>query len=261
MKIWSTLLLVMLSPLLHAAIKEQAVDYRAGDTALKGYLFWDDKVSGPRPGVLVVHEFWGLNDYARQRARMLAELGYTALALDMYGDGKVMTHPKDASEVMMSVLQHPDVAKQRFVAAKEFLQRQPTVAPAKIAAIGYCFGGATVLNMAQAGVDLAAVISFHGLLPKPVPLAPGAVKARVLVENGADDNMVTAAEIEAFKKQMDAAGANYRFDNYPGAKHGFTNPDADAIAKQFELPVAYNAAADKKSWDAMQQLLREVFPR
>lgn len=256
----AALCLFLCSALAQAAVQEKRVDYRAGDTALKGYLVWDDKFSGKRPGVLVVHEFWGLNDYARTRARMLAELGYTALAVDMYGDGKVLAHPKDASDVMQSVLQHPDVAQQRFVAAKDFLQKQSTVDPHKIAAIGYCFGGGTVLNMALAGVDLAAVVSFHGMLPPTdTRVAPGAVKARVLVENGADDKMVTGANLEAFDKALGGAGVVHRIDNYPGAKHGFTNPDADAIAKQFDLPVAYNTNADKKSWQAMQTWLREAF--
>lgn len=258
-RIGFTLCLLLLSPLLHAAVQEQRVDYRAGDTPLKGYLVWDDKFSGKRPGVLVVHEFWGLNDYARKRARMLAELGYTALAVDMYGEGKVLAHPKDASDVMQAVLQHPDVAKQRFVAAKNLLQQQPTVDPNKIAAIGYCFGGGTVLNMALAGVDLAAAVSFHGMLPQTTAVAPGQVKARVLVENGADDRMVSASGLAALDKALTGAGVEHRIDNHPGAKHGFTNPDADAVAKQFDLPVAYNAAADKKSWQAMQEWLRAAF--
>lgn len=259
MKKWSLLVLLLLSPLLHAAIKEQQVDYKSGDTTLKGYLVWDDKISGKRPGVLVVHEFWGLNDYARKRARMLAELGYTALAVDMYGDGKVGAHPREASEFMNAVLSNAAVAKGRFVAAKEFLDKQPTVDPNRVAAIGYCFGGGTVLMMARAGVDLKAVVSFHGLLNAGEPAKPGQVKARILVENGADDKMITADNIAAFKQEMDAAGARYQFDNLPGAKHGFTNPEADAIAKQFDLPVGYNAEADKKSWEAMQKLFKEVF--
>lgn len=251
--------LLVLSPLLHAAVQEQRVDYQAGDTPLKGYLVWDDKFTGKRPGVLVVHEFWGLNDYARKRARMLAELGYTALAIDMYGEGKVLAHPKDASDVMLTVLQNPEVAKQRFVAAKNLLQKQPTVDAGKIAAIGYCFGGGTVLNMALSGVDLAAVVSFHGMLPAGAAPQKGAVKAHILVENGADDNMVSATGLAALDKSLSATGVEHRIDNYAGAKHGFSNPDADEISKKFDLPVAYNAEADKKSWQAMQDWLRAAF--
>jgi len=253
------MIMLLLSSAAQAALREQPIDYRAGDTTLKGYLVWDDKFSGKRPGVLVVHEFWGLNDYARTRARMLAELGYTALAVDMYGEGKIGEHPKEASEFMNAVLSHADVAKSRFVAARDLLAQQPSVDPTKLAAIGYCFGGGTVLMMARAGVDLKAVVSFHGMLSTQTPAQPGQIKARVLVETGADDQMAPAADIEAFKKEMTAAGAKYQVDVYPGAKHGFTNPEADDVARRFGLPVGYNADADKKSWQAMQKLFKQVF--
>jgi dienelactone hydrolase len=253
------MIMLLISGAAQAALREQPIDYRAGDTTLKGYLVWDDKFAGKRPGVLVVHEFWGLNDYARTRARMLAELGYTALAVDMYGDGKVGAHPKEASEFMNAVLSHADIAQSRFVAAKGLLAQQPSVDPSKIAAIGYCFGGGTVLMMARMGVDLKAVVSFHGMLGTQTPAQPGQVKARVLVETGADDQMAPAADIDAFKKEMTAAGVSYQVDVYPGAKHGFTNPEADNVARQFELPVGYNADADKKSWQAMQKLFQQVF--
>jgi dienelactone hydrolase len=258
MKKW-ILLLLLIGSSAHAALREQQVDYRAGDTALKGYLVWDDKFSGKRPGVLVVHEFWGLNDYARQRARMLAELGYTALAVDMYGDGKVGAHPREAMEFMNAVLAQADTAKARFVAARELLAGQATVDPQRLAAIGYCFGGGTVLMMARAGVDLKAVVSFHGMLSTKTPAQPGQVKAQVLVETGADDSMVPTTDIDAFKQEMNAAGVKYHVDVYPGAKHSFTNPEADNVARQFDMPVGYNADADKKSWAAMQKLFKRVF--
>ena len=259
MKKWIFVMLWLTSPLLHAALQEKPIDYRSGETTLKGYLVWDDKIKGQRPGILVVHEFWGLNDYARKRARMLAELGYTALAVDMYGDGKVGAHPREAAEFMNAVLNHADIAKARFVAAKEVLEQQPTVDPKKIAAIGYCFGGGTVLMMARAGIDLKAVVSFHGMLNAGAPAQPDQVKARVLVENGADDKMTTPENIAAFKQEMDAAHVNYQFDNLAGAKHGFTNPEADELAKKYDLPIGYNAEADKKSWQAMQKLFKDVF--
>jgi dienelactone hydrolase len=260
------LFLLLISPFLllnslqlHAALQEKQVDYVSGDTPLKGYLVWNDAVKGKRPGVLVVHEFWGLNDYARKRARMLADLGYTALAVDMYGNGKVGAHPQEAMDFMNAVLAHADVAKARFLAAKTLLEKQPTVDPKQIAAIGYCFGGGTVLMMAREGVDLRGVVSFHGMLHSEVPAQPGKIKARILVENGADDKMATPADVAMFKHEMDAAGANYQFDNLEGAKHAFTNPDADALAKKYDLPIGYNAAADKKSWQAMQQFFKEIF--
>jgi dienelactone hydrolase len=259
MKYCSLLVLLFCSALGHAELREQAVSYRSADATLKGYLVWDDKFTGKRPGVLVVHEFWGLNDYPRERARMLAELGYTAFAIDMYGEGRVGEHPREASEFMNAVLSHADIAKARFLAAKKFLELEPTVEPTKIAAIGYCFGGATVLAMARQGIDLKGVVSFHGLLNAGAPAQPGQIKARILVETGADDPMAKPEEIVAFEKEMTAVGATYRVDNYPGVTHGFTNPAADEVAKNFGLPVAYNADADKKSWSAMQQFFSEIF--
>lgn len=245
----------------HAALREQTVQYSSGGTPLKGYLVWDDAVEGKRPGVLVVHEFWGLNDYARSRARQLAQLGYTALALDMYGDGKAATHPAEAQGFMKDVMSRADVMKKRFVAAEAVLQQEDTVDPDQIAAIGYCFGGYVVLQMAREGVPLKAVASFHGLLSTEQPAQPNVVKAKVAAFNGADDAMVSAQAAEAFKQEMQNAGVTYQFIDYPGAKHGFTNPEADAIAEQYHLPVAYNAEADKDSWQKLQQLLSVSFGR
>lgn len=259
MKHYPILLALLFSPCLQAAVHEETVSYTAGDTTLKGYLVWDDAKGDKQPGVLVVHEWWGLNDYARQRARMLADLGYTALAVDMYGEGKTSEHASEAAGFMNSVLERADQGKQRFLAAKDLLSQQPGVDPKKIAAIGYCFGGATVLDMARSGVDLTAVVSFHGNLVTKTPAQPGSVKAQVLVLNGADDGFITAESISNFEKEMTQAGASYRFVNYPGAKHGFTNPDADRLGKANNLPVAYNAEADKKSWAAMQELFQTVF--
>jgi len=261
MKFCVILLVLLFSPFAQAALHEENVDYQAGDTALKGYLVWDDAKGDKQPGVLVVHEWWGLNDYARKRARMLAALGYTALAVDMYGGGKTSEHGNEAGAFMNSVLQHADVAKQRFLAARELLAKQPGVDAGKIAAIGYCFGGATVLNMARAGVDLAAVVSFHGNLATDTPARPDQVKAQVLVLNGAADEFISAESIANFEREMQQAHAKFRFVNYPGAKHSFTNPDADRLGKANHLDVAYNAEADKLSWEAMQQLFQEVFKK
>lgn len=254
-------LLIFASTAANAALREQTVHYTSGGTPLQGYLVWDDAIAGKRPGVLVVHEFWGLNDYARSRARQLAQLGYTALAVDMYGGGKAATHPSDAQEFMHSVLSRADVMKKRFVAAEAVLQQEESVDPNNIGAIGYCFGGYVVLQMAREGVPLKAVASFHGMLGTEHPAQPNTVKAKVAAFNGADDNMVTPQAIETFKQEMQNAGVDYQFVNYPGAKHGFTNPEADAIAQQFNLPVAYNAVADKDSWQQMQRLFSNAFQR
>ena len=255
------LLLSLVAPLAQAAVKGEEVSYKAGNTTLKGYLAYDDAVQGKRPGVLVVHEWWGHNEYARERARMLAALGYTALALDMYGDGHQAHHPDEAGKFSGEVRKNLALAKQRFDAAVRELKKHPTVDHKNIAAIGYCFGGAIVLEMARQGEDLKGVVSFHGSLNTDNPARAGKVKARVLVAHGADDPFVPAAQVEAFKKEMDAARVNYQFIAYPGAKHGFTSKEADENGRKFNLPLAYNAEADQKSWAAMQAFFTEIFKK
>ena len=241
-----------------AAAAGEEVSYSADGTTLKGYIARPAKADGKRPGVLVVHEWWGNNDYPRKRADMLAQLGYVALALDMYGDGKVASHPKDAGAFAGEVRKHMDVAEKRFRAALALLASQRDVDTGRIAAVGYCFGGGMVLEMARRGLPLAGVVSFHGSLPTQTPARPGGVKAKVLVLNGADDPFVKPEQIEAFKKEMDAAGVDYRFINYPGAVHAFTNPDATENGKKFNMPLAYNADADRKSWEEMQRLFGAI---
>jgi dienelactone hydrolase len=241
------------------AIQTREVEYPAGETTMKGYLAYDDAMTGESPGVLVVHEWWGLNDYARKRAEMLADLGYTAMAVDMYGEGKTAEHPDTAAKFSNMLRENQDLAVMRFRAALNVLQTHPTVDKAKIAAIGYCFGGGVVLHMARAGLDLDGVVSFHGSLATENPAEPGTVKARVLVLNGAADTFVTEEQIEAFKKEMEQAGVDYLFINYPGVKHSFTNPDADQYGQRFDLPLAYDPEADRQSWQAMQDFLAEIF--
>ncbi|MGZ6191840.1 MAG: dienelactone hydrolase family protein [Syntrophales bacterium] len=235
------------------------VAYSAAGVVMKGYLAYDENVKGKRPGVLVVHEWWGLNDYARKRARMLAELGYTALAVDMYGEGKVAEHPDDAGKFSSALMKNFDVGKARFAAALDFLKGQPTVDPARIAAIGYCFGGGIVLNMARQGVDLKGVASFHGSLTAVKPAQPGSVKAKILVLHGADDKFVTGEQVLAFKNEMKAAGADFKFISYPGAVHSFTNPEADELGKKYNIPIAYNHDADTKSWEELKKFLHRIF--
>jgi dienelactone hydrolase len=242
-------------------IEGKPVEYTAGGVTLKGYLAYDEHVKGKRPGVLVVHEWWGQNEYVRKRARMLAELGYTALALDMYGEGKIASHPDDAGKFAGEVMKNFPVAKERFLAALEFLKKQPTVDPDRIAAIGYCFGGGVVLNMARQGVDLKGVASFHGSLAVVKPDQPTPIKAAVRVYNGADDKFSTPEQIEALKKEMADQKVNFKFVNYPGAVHSFTNPDATELGKKFKMPIAYNKAADKASWKDLQGFLKEIFKK
>ena len=237
----------------------KTVEYSAQGVVMKGYLAYNESIKGKRPGVLVVHEWWGLDDYARKRARMLAGLGYTALAVDMYGEGKVASHPDDAGRFASEIMKNFDVAKTRFMAAMDFLKQQETIDPTRIAAIGYCFGGGVVLNMAREGVDLKGVASFHGGLTPVKPAQPGSVKTKILVLNGGADKFTTPEQIKAFKEEMKAAGADFKFISYPGATHSFTNPEADVWGKKFNLPVAYNANADKKSWDELKKFLKMVF--
>ncbi len=255
------LMIGLLALPLHAAVVTKDVEYEAGGARMIGYLAWDDAIKGPRPGVLVVHEWWGLNDYARSRARQLAELGYTALAVDMYGDGRQADHPERAGALAQEVNSRWDDARARFAAALELLRAQETTDDARTAAIGYCFGGGMVLNMAREGFDLDGVVSFHGSLGAHTPAAPGQVVARVLVLHGADDPFVPDDEVAAFKREMDAAGVDYRFIAYPGAVHGFTNPDADRFGAEFNLPLAYDPEADRASWAEMQDFFNRIFSR
>lgn len=238
-------------------VQTQAIEYQQGGTALQGFVAWDAGREGKRPGVLVVHEWWGHNEHARNAARKLAEAGYVALALDMYGKGKVTAHPDSANAFMSEALKDPAVVAQRFDAALAQLKQNPNVDTSRIAAIGYCFGGAVVLSMARAGADLDAVASFHGALPPgQPPVDSGSVKARVLIMTGAADPMIPAAQVTAFTSEMQAAGARIEAISYPDAKHSFTNPRADSVGME---GLAYNAAADQQSWAAMLRLLQEVF--
>jgi dienelactone hydrolase len=242
-----------------AAIKGGEVEYKAGNTVHKGYLVYDDAVTGKRPGVLVVHEWWGHNEHARNSARKLAEAGYVALALDMYGSGKTADHPDNAKQFMQALTGDAKVVRRRFDAALNALKRHKTVDRQRVAAIGYCMGGIIVLNMAREGANLAGVASFHGSLGTSSPAKPGKVKAKVLVLTGADDPFVPAEQVDAFKKEMDAARADYKVVSYPNAKHSFTNPEADALGTKFNMPFAYNAEADKQSWAELQSFLKTVF--
>ena len=262
MKRW--ILIIALAVVTHsaqAAVKGEEVQYKAGDTVLKGYLAYDDAVKGKRPGVLVVHEWWGHNEYARMRARMLAELGYTALAVDMYGEGKQATHPDDAGKFSGEVKKNMPMAKARFDAARNLLKKHATVDGKRLAAIGYCFGGGIVLEMARAGEPLKGVVSFHGSLNTDHPAKAGKMKVRMLVLTGEADPFVPPEQVEAFKKEMNAAKASYKVIAYPGAKHAFTNKEADQYGQKFNLPLAYNAEADQKSWAEMQAFFKEIFAK
>ena len=242
----------------HNIVTEE-VPYEVDGVTCKGFVAWDSNVKGKRPAVLVVHEWWGQTDYPRKRVRMLAELGYTAFAVDMYGNGETTDAPDRAGELASGVFIGMPATAARFTTAMDWLKKHETVDPAHIAAIGYCFGGAVVLAMARNGAELDGVVSFHGSLGTPTPAQPGAVKARILVCHGEADKLVPAADVEAFKAEMKDAGADMKFIGYPDAMHAFTNPDATAAGEKLGLPVAYNEAADKGSWTAMKAFFADIF--
>jgi dienelactone hydrolase len=237
-----------------AAVQSKVVEYEANGVPLRGYLAWDDAAKGKRPGVIVVHEWWGHNAHARHAADKLASAGYVAFALDMFGNGKATTHPDSAQAFVAEAMKDADAIPTRFDAALAQLKADPHVDPSRIGAIGYCFGGAVVLGMARSGEDLKAVGTFHGALATQHPAEPGKVKAKLLIQTGSADPMVPAEAVAAFEKEMKAAGANYRLITYPGAKHGFTNPNAD---KSGVPGLAYNASADQKSWAELLKFFKK----
>lgn len=245
-----------------AGVQTKTIEYYSGGTKLKGFLAYDDSVKGQRPGILVVHEWWGHNKHARDRARMLAKLGYTALAVDMYGDGKFAEHPKKAGEFMNAAFADWKGSQAKFNAAKNLLQNHVTVDPYSIGAIGFCFGGAVSLRMAREGSDLDVVVAFHSALPLDPPVSPGRVRAVVRVINGADDPFLDPKTVETFKKQMSAATKDFKYVSLEGVKHSYTNKQADEFSDQFGIPaLEYNEKADKNSWFAMQELFKRVFSR
>jgi dienelactone hydrolase len=244
----------------YAAIKEEPVTYKDGDTVMKGFVVYDDARKARRPGIVVVHEWWGITKHVRDSARQLAGMGYTAFVADMFGDGKTADNPKDAGALSGSIRKNPPLMLSRFNAARDTLAKHATVDAKRIGAIGYCFGGSVVLDMARQGVDLKGVAAFHASLPPSgSPAAPAKVKAKVLVLNGADDPFVKPDTVDAFKKEMDAAKVDYRYLNYPGAVHAFTNPQATENGKKFNLPLAYHPEADKQSKAEMTKFFRELF--
>ena len=241
------------------AIVGEEIAYDVNGVSMTGYLAYDRSQTGQRPGVLIVHEWWGHNDYVRRRAEMLAGLGYTAFALDMYGDRKQADHPADAQRFMMEVLNNMSVGESRFRAARMLLEEHATTDASRTAAIGYCFGGGIVLHMARLGADLKGVASFHGTLATATPSEAGSISTKLLVAHGADDPFVPEDEVEAFKQEMAEAGADMKFIAYPGAVHAFTNPAATAMGEKHGLPLAYNETADTESWAELESFLREVF--
>jgi dienelactone hydrolase len=240
-----------------ARVKTKEIVYQQGDTALQGFLAWDDAAKGKRPGVLVVHEWWGHNQHARNQAIRLAEAGYVGFALDLYGKGKVATHPQEAKAFVMEATKDPQVMAARFDAALDVLKKQPRVDAGKIGVAGYCFGGGVALDMARAGEDLDGVATFHAsLAPSGQPAQPGKVKAHILVHTGGADPNVPKEQVDAFEREMKDASVDAKVIVYPNAKHSFTNPDADKAG----MPaLAYDPQADRQSWAEAVKFFKRVF--
>ncbi len=247
----------LLAPMDAMAVKGEGLVYEVSGTVLKGYIAYDDAVAGKRPGVLVVHDWWGPGEFVRDRARELAKLGYTALAVDMYG--KEAANPEEAGKLAGELRKNPSMMKVRFDAALTALRRHPSVDSKRIGAIGYSLGGYIILEMARQGSDLAGVVVFWGTLKTERPAQKGLVKARVLVLNAMDDQWVTPEHVKQFKAEMEAAGVDYKVIDYPKTKHGFSRHNADDLAKKFNMPLAYDADADRKSWAEMDAFFKVVF--
>jgi dienelactone hydrolase len=239
-----------------AEIKTENIVYKHGDQSFKGVIAYDDAAADKRPGILVVHEWWGLNDYAKKRAQMLAKMGYVAFACDMYGDGKTTEHPKEAGALAGAVRKDVKEWQGRALASLQVLRDHPKVDGTKLAAIGYCFGGSTSLQLAYAGAaDLKAAVSFHGALPMPENDVKG-IKAKILICHGAADSFIPEDTIQKVRAALEQGGADYQMIYYSGAEHSFTVPGADEKGLK---GIRYDAAADRRSWAHMTQLFREVF--
>lgn len=239
-------------------IREEAVDYKLDTLTMKGFITYDSASSAKRPAVLIVHEWWGVNDYVRRRAKQLAELGYIAMVVDLYGNGAQGNDPETAGKLAMPFYENPQMTKARFDAALAVIKKYPQTDTNRIAAIGYCFGGSMVLNMAKLGEPLKGVVSFHGGLAG-VPANKDLLKAKILVCHGAADKFISPEELATFRKQLDSIKADYTFKSYPGALHAFSNPDATANGEKFKIPIAYNAAADSASWRDMREFFAGIF--
>jgi dienelactone hydrolase len=241
-----------------AELKTEVIDYKHGDTALEGYLAYDDAFAGKRPGILVCHEWWGNNDYSRKRAEQLAGLGYVAFALDMYGRDVLAKDAKEAAEKAGGFKKDRSLMRARAMAGLDILRRHPKVDAENLAAIGYCFGGTTALELARGGADLKGVVSFHGALDTPDPADAKRIRGKVLVLTGADDPVVPKEQVTAFEDEMKKANIDARVVSYPGAVHGFTNP---ANGDDPKKGVAYNKEADEKSWEEMKTFFGKIFPK
>jgi len=261
LKIFNLIALIFITSFAKAQnLKEENITYSSEGITLKGFVTYDENIKGKRPAILVVHEWWGLNEYTKMRAKQLAKLGYIAIAVDMYGNGKIASNPKEATELAMPFYKDPQLAKSRLDAAINKIKEYPQTDADNIAAIGYCFGGAMVLNSAKLGTNFKGVVSFHGGLAG-VPANSKLLKAKILICHGGNDKFVSQKDVDAFKHEMDSIGANYSFKVYANATHAFTNPDATKTGKEFNMPIEYNEEADKNSWNDMKDFFATLFKK
>jgi len=242
-----------------ADIHTEEITYTGNGIEMKGHIAWDPNQEGPRPGVLVVHEWWGRNDYAQRRARMLAEAGYTGLALDLYGDGRIAADPDEAGELMNARIDDMEGTRARFTAALDALKAHPNVDGNRTGAIGYCFGGGVVTHMARMGLPLNITGSFHGAVGLAAVDGPDHIGCRIMVYNGEADMLIDEDQIAGFKAEMAKTDASYDFIQLPGALHGFSNPIATTNGQKYGLPLAYNALADESSWAHLRLTMEHVF--
>ena len=252
----SVLTLALCHPMATAAVKTETITYKVGDKTFKGMIAYDDAAKDKRPGILVVHEFWGLNDYAKKRAEQLASLGYVAFAVDMYGDGKTTEHPKEAGAMAGEVRKNQKEWLARANAGLDILRKNPHVDASKLASIGYCFGGSTSLALANSGADIKAAVSFHGAIVVPTDEQVKGIKARILICHGAADGFIKEETIQQMRSKYDNANVDYQMIYYGGSVHSFTVPEAGSDKSK---GVAYDANADRRSWASMRALFDEVF--
>jgi dienelactone hydrolase len=239
-----------------AAIHIETVEYKQGGTTLEGFVAYDDAIKGPRPGVLIVHQWLGLTDYEKHRAEMLAQLGYVAFCADIYGQGVRPQNTQEAGVQAGKYKSDRQLLRARVNAGLDALRRQPLVDPKRIAAIGYCFGGTTVIELARSSADISGVVCFHGGLDSPTPADGKNIKCKVLVCHGADDPFSSPQDIAAFENEMRQGGVDWQLIKYGGAVHSFTQPNA---GNDNSKGAAYNEKADKRSWEAMKQFFAEIF--
>lgn len=247
---------LLFSSVAWAKVQTKTVTYQDGDVVLEGQFAWDDSLQGKRPGVLVVHEWWGLNDYAKWRAEELAKMGYVAFALDMYGKGRVTTHPDQAGKWAGAIQKNVQQWQTRAQAGLTVLKNHQLADPNRLAAIGYCFGGATVMALAYRGADVKGVVSFHGSLPIPTKEQATQTRAKILVAHGNADPFLQRSHITTFQKKMDEYNLDWHMVVYAGARHSFTNPEADTFGMD---GIRYNRNADHRSWQHMKRFFEEIF--